>query len=494
MRFLLLIAIIFSCASNLSAESFSVGSKTFTESYILGELFAQKLETDLEGVSVDRELGMGGTGVLFNALQSKDIDFYPEYTGTISEAILKKPQLKTVAEINAALKDLGLVISKPIGINNTYAIAMRKDDAQRLGIEKISDLKDHLDLNAAFTYEFMKRSDGFDALMSHYGFRLRNAKGIEHSLAYQAIAAGEVDVIDVFATDAKIETLDLFVLEDDKSFFPRYDAVILARQDFVQKHPQAWKSLRELEGKFTEEAMIEMNAMVDEGGATFFAAAQSFFGGKESGALISSLRWKELWQKTKEHLFLVFFSLTASILFGVPLGILATRSKLLAQIVLAFSGLIQTIPSLALLCFFIPFLGIGTIPALAALFLYGLLPIVRNTYLGLTSIDSHYKESTLVMGLSPFQRLMWTDIPMAMDSILTGIKTSAIIGVGTATLAAFIGAGGYGAFIVTGLALNSIPIILQGAIPAAILALVLQGMFEIVDRFMVPRGIRFSQA
>ena len=181
-----------------------------------------------------------------------------------------------------------------------------------------------------------------------------------------------------------------------------------------------------------------------------------------------------------------------ALIVGLPLGIVAAKYRAFAQSVILLSGLLQTVPSLALLCFLIPVFGIGYLPAVVALFLYALLPIVRNTYLGLSSTDSGLIESAKTLGLSSFQRLRLIELPLASPTILAGVKLSAVINVGTATLAAFIGGGGYGAIIVTGLALNNNKIILQGAIPSAVLAILVHILFEYLDRIIVPKGIRIK--
>ena len=472
---------------NCSADTntIKISSKNFTESYILAELFAKKIKDNFPSENVELNLGMGGTGMLFEALRNGDIDFYPEYTGTISEAILKKPELRSIKNINKALSQLGLVASNPLGFNNTYAFAVSKETAQKYALKTISDLKKFPNLRFGFSYEFLERSDGYYAIAKEYGLEQKNVKGMAHSLAYEAIETDAVDLIDIYSTDAKTKKFDLQILEDNLNFFPRYDAVILTNKNFVKKNPHVWAQLRLLEGNIGKQEIIRLNAMVDLEKISFKEAASSFFYSSDNNTSKRQIKYDKIWTKTKEHLFLVFVSLLFSILVGIPLGFFATCSNWLKQSIFAISGIVQTIPSLALLCFFIPFLGIGITPALTALFLYGLLPIVRNTCTGLESIDKKLKETSQVLGLKSSQRLFWIEIPLSMPSILAGIKTSAVVNVGTATLAAFIGCGGLGSFIVTGLALNDINIILHGAIPAAILALILQSLFDILDRFFI---------
>jgi osmoprotectant transport system permease protein len=187
---------------------------------------------------------------------------------------------------------------------------------------------------------------------------------------------------------------------------------------------------------------------------------------------------------------LVAASLFAAILVGVPFGVVASRNRTLGRVVLGGTSIVQTIPALALLCFFVPLLGTGVLPALGALFLYGLLPIVQNTVAGLDAIAPALRESAVALGLGREARLVLVEIPLASRSILAGIRTSAVIGVGGATLAAFVGAGGFGAPISTGLNLDDSTLILEGAIPAALLALVVEGVFTLLDRLVIPRGLR----
>jgi len=470
-----------------------VGSKTFTESYILAELVAQNIEG--QGQPVVRQFGMGGTGILFNSLKAGEIDLYPEYTGTVAEAILKRPELRSWQEISDALKPLDLVMTGPLGFDNTYALAVRRDVAARFGLSKISDLRRVAhDLKIGFSHEFITRADGFQALMKAYGLSLgENVKSMEHSLAYEAIRNNEIDLTDVYSTDAKIGRFDLVVLKDNLHFFPQYQAVLLARRDFAESQPATWRALKaKLEGNLNEKKMIELNAAVDIDKKSFSEAAALVLGpktGVSSPEKISAIR-AHILQRTREHLWLVGVSLFFAIFIGLPLGVLASRSIVLSQFILTLTSIFQTIPSLALLCFLIPIFGIGTRPALVALFLYGLLPVVLNTFVGIKNIDQKLIETARAMGMTAFQRLRIVEIPLASPNILAGIKTSAIIGIGTATLAALIGSGGYGVPIVTGLAINDVNTILTGAIPAALLALLTHFFFEILSKWVVPRGLR----
>lgn len=466
-----------------------VGSKTFTEGYILSEIVAQIIEGAGEA-TVERRLGLGATGIIYESLASGQIDIYPEYTGTVAESILKKSELKSIAEINAALSPLSLIISESIGFNDSYALAVRQEFAVQENINSISDLKQHPEIRAGFTHEFLKRSDGFDSMTRHYQLDLKNYTGMEHSLAYESLAEGKIDLIEVYSTDAKIKKYGLKILNDNKDFFPNYFAVLLMKKDFAKKFPRSAAALQQIAGAINEDKMIELNAKVELEKWSFEQAAK-FFLDKSVLASEPKSSWvsADFLRRTKEHLALVFFSLLAAVIVSLPMGLFAARSPHFAQAILAVTGVLQTIPSLALLCFLIPMFGIGYKPAVIALFLYALLPIVRNTYLGFTSIDSRLLESAQILGLSPWDRLRLIELPLASPAILAGIKLSAVLNVGMATLAAFIGAGGYGAIIATGLALNDTQLILQGAIPSAVLALSVHSLFEFVDRRLIPKGL-----
>lgn len=472
------------------ANTLTIGSKNFTEGYILAEIIAQISERVGE-VKVVRRFGLGGTGITYQALQKGEIDVYPEYTGTISETILKKPQLKEWEQISAELEKHNLKLSQSFGFNNTYALAMRDTQSRSLVLSRLSDLNKHTKLPAAFSHEFMRRQDGLNQLMSHYGMKLTNVRAMEHSLAYQALEDGKVDIVEVYSTDAKIQKYKLKLLQDDLNFFPTYLAVLLARSDLQSKFPRTWSELeKRLVGKISNETMIKLNALVELDGKSFAQAAQFFLDGKVTVQGKSAWDWNRIYARTIEHLYLVGISLLLAIIVGIPLGVLATQNKLMGQLLLGVNGVVQTIPSLALLCLLIPFFGIGPKPATIALFLYALLPIVRGTHAGLVAVDIRLKEGARLMGLTNVQRLRFVLLPLASPSIMAGIKTSAIINVGTATLAAFIGAGGLGQIIVTGLALNNQDMILQGAIPAGVLALFVHATFEVIDKLVVPKALR----
>ena len=504
MKLLRAVALLLLPAVCLAQPVINVGSKRFTESYILGEIIAQTINTAGEARAAHQQ-GLGNTGIVFSALRSGAIDVYPEYTGTIAFELLGRKTPASLEEIRRELAPLGLGAAVPLGFNNTYALAMREERAATLGIAKISDLLRHPDLKPGISQEFLSRKDGWAALKAAYGLPFATPRGLDHGLAYEALSSGQVDLMDIYTTDAKIGKYRLRVLADDRGFFPAYEAVLIYRLDLPQRFPKSWAALQNLQGRIPAQRMIALNARVELSGASFAAAAGQFLA--ESGGAPAQrahdgrasfpalLAGEDLGRLTLQHLLLVFASLALSVAAGIPLGIWAARSPRAAHWILAAVGTLQTIPSLALLAFLITLMGtIGTAPAIAALFLYALLPIVRNTHSGLADIAPSLRESAQALGLPVLARLRLIELPLALRSILAGIKTSAVINVGTATIAAFIGAGGYGERIVAGLAVNDNAMLLAGAVPAAVLALLLQWIFDALERRVIPEGLRQNRA
>ena len=465
-----------------------LGSKQFTESVILGEIAAQTLAA--QGIPAGHKRELGGTRVLWDALLAGQIDAYAEYTGTLTQELL--PGVRGEAALRAALLSRGVALGVRFGFSDSYAVGMRRETAARLGLRTTSDLVRHPSLHLAFSNEFMERSDGWPGLRDRYALPQQGVRGLDHDLALRALANGSIDLTDVYTTDAEIRGSDLVVLEDDRHQFPDYAAVLLTRTSL---DPKAQAALRVLEGSIDAPAMIKLNARAKLDHVPESRIASDFL--RERLKLTGSAGGGEgvlavVWRRTLEHLFLVFVSLTCAVLCAVPLGIVAAQRRRLGQVILAVAGVLQTIPSLALLVVLIPIFGIGAGPALIALFLYSLLPIVRNTHAGLTGIPLGLRESADALGLPKLARLRLIELPMASPSILAGIKVSAVINVGTATLGALIGAGGYGQPILTGIRLADTGLILEGALPAAALALLVQALFEVAERALVPRGLRLS--
>lgn len=463
-----------------------VGAKPMNESNILGEMVALILEDG--GYQIQRKFNLGATAVSFEALKNRAIDVYPEYSGTIASEILKQPKLPFDSLGLVLRKQFGLAISKPYGFNNTYTMAFSAATAQKYQLKTISDLKKIPLLRGGLSYEFLKREDGWGNLAQTY--QLSNkVNGLEHSLSYKALENKEIDFIDAYSTDGEIVKYGLTILDDNLQFFPAYKAVSFYQQDLPEK---AKELLRKLDNILTDAEMQRLNALVLYEQQTHHEVARNFLTAKH---LIAS---KQITQKsisaeiashTWVHLQLTFASLLAAIVVAIPLGITLYRFKTLAKPILYISGILQTIPSVALLALMIPFLGIGTVPAVVALFVYALLPILRNTIVGLVSVDPQLKKTATSLGLNNFQKLRFIELPLATPMILTGIRTAAVINVGTATLAAFIGAGGLGEFIVTGLALNNTALILRGAIPSALLAIAMEFFFEWLEKKLIPKHL-----
>jgi osmoprotectant transport system permease protein len=474
----------------------TVGSKRFTESYILGEIVAQ---TAAPHAAVTHKPGLGNTAVVLEALKAGAIDVYPEYLGTIDAEILKNPKPTDLDTMRRQLAAMGLGVGVPLGFQNTYALAMSSARATALGVRRIGDLARHRELAFGLSHEFLGRADGWPGLATRYALP-HKPTGIDHGIAYEALAGGRIDVTDIYSTDAKIASLGLTVLDDDAQYFPRYDAVLLYRLDAAARAPAAWRAIRALEGRIPPARMIAMNGDAELRGQTFQVIAKAFVAtafvaqtsadGAGAAAVpatrsgfVARVFAGDLPRLTGQHLLLVLVSVAVALVLGVPLGTLAADRPAFEQPVMAVVGVLQTVPSLALFAMLIPLLGrIGTAPALVALTLYALLPIVRNVNTGLRQIPAGLHDAALALGLNRWQRWRLVELPLAMPVIVAGVKTAAVISVGTATIAAFIGAGGYGERIATGLALNDHATLLAGALPAAAMALLTQALFEWLER------------
>jgi osmoprotectant transport system permease protein len=470
-----------------AAERVVVGSKDFNEGYLLSEVVAQLLEH--AGYDVERRFGLGGTLICYEALKHGEIDVYIEYTGTLSRAILKLDSTPPPAELNAALARDGVELLGDFGFDNTYALAMKGARADALGISRISDIVHaHRELKVVVSHEFLKRADGWPGLVTAYGFDWYPG-GIEHGLAYQALEDGAIDVTDIYSTDGEVVRYGLRVLDDDRKYFPEYRAAPLVRAELPVR---VKATIDALANSIDSAQMQNFNSEVTFGGAPYQRVASDILAqhgivsarGTERGRMWASLR-----HNTLVHLQLTGIALIAAIGAGVLLGIAVYRTRWLSRSVVYVAGLLQTIPSIALLGLMIPLLGIGTVPAITALFLYSLLPILRNTVTALATVDPVVSRVAVAIGLSRFEQLRYVFLPLSLPAILAGIRTAAVISIGTATLAAFIGAGGLGDPIVTGLALNDPGLILQGAIPAALLAIVTELVFEGIERLVVPRHL-----
>ena len=484
-----------------------VASKPFAESYLLAEMFAQVLED--AGLPVDRRPGLGATEIAFGALRGGAIDVYPEYTGTGLLAILHedadtdaRAAYRRVASEFARRWDVHWLA--PLGFENTYAIAVRRETAQRYGLRTLGDLgRASPQLVAGLTPDFIGRPDGLPALERTYGFRPRAVRSLLQTVKYTAIAEGAVDVIDGYSTDGLIARHDLVVLEDDRGLFPPYEAAALVSARLVREVPAAVLALGRLSGRLDVQTMRALNRRVEVDGEDVAVVAgeglhelgitviqaKADLPARERGGFLSYFwaRRADTAQQLGRHLLLVAISLAVALLVALPLGLALERWRAGAESVVRGTGVLQTIPSIALLAFMIPLLGIGVLPALVALFLYSLFPIVRNTYTGVRDAAPEAVAAARALGMTDGQLLRHVRLPLAAPVIMAGVRTAAVINVGTATLAAFIGAGGLGDPIVAGLALSDVRMILAGALPAAALALVVDLGLGAVERAVRPR-------
>jgi len=498
--FVLWLAVGSAPAQSSGKDTLLIGGKRFTEAYILAELLAQTARST--GTPVEVKAGLGNTAIVYEALRAGNIDVYPEYSGTIATEILKDPGAVGLAKLREKLLPLGLGVDVVLGFNNGYALAMRDDVATRLGIGKLSDLARHPMLRLGLSNEFIGRADGWPGLAQRYQLPQR-PQGLDHGLAYDALAAGQIDAMDIYTTDAKIAQLGLRVLQDDAQHFPRYDAVLLYRLDVPVRFPQAWGALQALQGRITEPAMIAMNARAELERVPFELIARDYLAGKNAASATGSAAsvaptasgfWPKLFgpdlaRLSWQHLGLVLASVTLAVLLGVPLALAVANQPRLRALLLGATGVLQTVPSLALLALLISLMGqIGAGPALVALTLYALLPILRNTCTGLAEVPRGLVLAAQALGFKRWQCLWLVELPLARPVLLAGVRTATTIAVGTATIAAFIGAGGYGERIVTGLALNDRDLLLAGALPAALLALGLEAMFGGLNEWLRRRG------
>jgi len=496
-----------------------VASKPFGESYILCEMFAQLLEA--RGFRVDRRPGLGATEIAFAALRTNAIDVYPEYTGTGLLAILGDTTRRAPGQAFSHVatefrRRFGAQWLPPLGFENTYAISVRRETATRYALRTLSDLaRVAPSLRGGFTADFIGRNDGLPGLTGAYGLKFREVRPLLGAVKYQALASGDVDVIDGYSTDGLIARYDLIVLTDDRRFFPPYQAAALVSPLFAT-NAQAMAALAELSGRIDESMMRAFNRRLEVDGVAIVSVARAALdslglggttsAGTRSNAAVGSGRmsaWDSFVHATVNergalalralrHLMLSAVSLALAALVAIPFGLVLERRRRLAEPLVRVTGLLQTIPGIALLAFMIPLLGIGVVPALVALFVYSLYPIVRNTYSGVRDADPLAVNAAHAMGMTEGQVLRLVRLPLAAPTIMAGVRTAAVINVGTATLAAFIGAGGLGEPIVTGLALSDTGLILSGAVPAAALALLVDFALGLCEQAVRPRGLYVS--
>lgn len=485
------------------APTITTGSKQFPESQILGELAA--IATRRAGYQAEHRAALGGTAVVWSALRTAQIDIYAEYTGTLLYETFANQELQNLHQLRQFLEQQHSIgLDQPLGFNNSYGLAMKESRADELGITRISDLANHTDLVLSINPEASGRADVWPGIFETYelpvgqpGIPISNPRKLEHEIGYRSLRSGEVDIIVVYTTDAKIISEDLRVLQDDRAHFARYDAVYVYRLDLLDRAPEVLEQLSDYADRIDEPLITRHNALVEIENRTPEAAAAQLdaaIRGNQAANVHEPDRAERIWKTTTEHLFLSASAVGIAIALAVPLGVASAKIPRLGAVVLAAAGVCYTIPSLALIALMVPFpqygLGLGTTSAIVALVIYALLPIIRSTQLGFVEIDRPIRESAHAIGLDFKARLVRIELPLAARSIMGGIKTATVITIGYATLGAFIGAGGYGDPILTGLRRLDNTLILEGAIPAAIMALFANLAFAGIERIVVPKALR----
>ena len=489
-----------------------IGSKIFTENILLAEMLSLILEENYN-FKVIRRFNLGGTKLVFDALREGEIDIYPEYTGTGYTMILKmsgETQPKKIYKIvkKEFLDQFNLIWSLPLGFENTYALAVRNSDTRFKKIHNISQLKGKTrSLDIGMGHEFMERKDGYSNFVKKYQLNFQKDKTwtMNQGLMYSALKNKKMDMIIAYSTDGRIKAFDLKTLKDNKRFFPAYEVAYLTRADFLIQHPKVKKAFRELEGNISEKEMIFLNNQVDQLKYDGARAVRNFLIKKnlleDDIQNLKQQNWLDYYISKREyffkifyeHLLLIFVSLFFALLLAIPIGLWASYNVKVEKIVFLIVNTLQTVPSLALLALFIPFLGIGFTPAVVTLFIYSLLPIIRNTFEGVKNIDRVFISAGAGIGLNSRQILRYIQIPLALPMILAGVRTSAVIVVGTATLAAFIGAGGLGDPIFRGIATLNSKLIFLGAVPACLLAIAIDRLLAFLETVVIPKGLKLEK-
>ena len=358
-----------------------VASKPFAESYLLAEAFAQLLEAS--GYVVDRRPGLGMTELILGALIGGDIDVYPEYTGTGLAAVLGETAEGGSAAVFRRVSEefearWGVRWLPPLGFENTYAMAMRREVADSLDVRTLSGLAAIApDLAGGFSPDFIGRPDGLGGLADAYGIHFRESRSLLQAVKYQALAENAVDVIDAYSTDGAISRYDLALLADDRNFFPPYEAAPLVSRELYADRPGAVLVLTRLAGRIDEEAVQRANERIEVEAAPIAVAARELLAevgmidapDDEPGSASASRRTRStvaalpgyMWtnrtalgRQFGRHVLLVLASLGAAILVALPAGVALERRRSLAEGTIRLSGLLQTIPGIALLAFMIP--------------------------------------------------------------------------------------------------------------------------------------------
>jgi len=529
-----------------------IASKPFAESYLLAETFAQLLEDHGFRVDRRLGLGATDITLQALIRGDIDAypEYTGTGLAAVGNQELRGDPAEVFTRVSGIFHERWRARwLPPLGFENDYAIAMRRGHADSLGVTTLTGLaRIASDLTGGFSPDFMGRPDGLTGLADTYAIHLRETRSLLQAVKYQALAEGAVDVIDAYSTDGAIARYDLTVLADDRGFFPPYDAAPLVSGDFYETRPRAVMALTSLAGRMSVELVRRANEQIEVRGRPVATVAGELLGavglGTEAPAWANAARpglavdpadqarsgvsasehdstdrgaaatrpqlaaaddrtgstlavlprhmWTnrvELVRQVLRHLLLVLASLSAAILVALPAGVALERRRAIAGTAIRVAGLLQTIPGIALLAFMIPLFGIGVAPAVVALFLYSLLPILRNTYTGIIEAAPEAVAAGRALGMTEGQLLRRIRLPLAAPVIMAGIRTAAVINVGTATLAAFIGAGGLGDPIVAGLSLSDPVMILSGAVPAAALALLVDWGLGGAETLVAPKGV-----
>ncbi len=439
-----------------AAPVIMVGSKPNTESKIIAEMIALALETTGEA-QVERKFGLGETPIILEHLKAGKIDIYPEYSGNIGDLLISASWDKTLGKIRGALAGHKIVTSGTLGFNRTSTLAVKKDNTRFKDINTISDLKKLSGFKGGFTYKFLRSGRGLFPLMKDYGITQKKVRKMSKKRMIETINSGEVEIIEMASTDPALLKYNLKTLKDDRGFLPKYLAFMLTKKDFPTKYPASWKILHDvLVGRITEADMARMNAQVELEGKSYSAIAAGFL--KKAGVNTNFSMWKQIYPKLLTHIQLVIIPLLLSTIFGVFLVVMAAKNKVFEKLVTLMNRFYKPIPFLVFLCILIPFLGTGKTPVYMTLFIFGIFPIVKYSFPN------------------------WS-----IHNILSGVKNTAFINVGMATIAAYVGAGGLGDLIISGLSGNDKNMILMGVIPAIILGVLIHLLIELSDKYMSPK-------
>lgn len=469
-----------------------IGSKEFTESYVVAEFLAQELEQHFgESIQIERQFGLGATAIAYQALTSDEIDLYPEYTGTLIQTLKLKSddRDRLLDELNTR----GLAISAPLGFENSYALAATPEITQDLSLKRVSDLKRQLtQFKIGLTYEFHGRSDGWGQLLRSYPFLQNSVKPtlMEHSLLYTAVKNKRINIVEVYTTDPQIDDLSLVILADDARALPKYDAVFLASLKLQKRSPEVWAFINSLKNKLSAETIRHLNRQVEVVGLSPRQAVRNWLElskenkvatSKQTQTTIAGLK-SQLVRRSAEHFSLVVVAFLIAAAIGLPLGVLASDHPRIGRPLLSVSGVLQTVPAIALLVVLVPLTGLGFWTAVTALVAYAAFPIASSTVAGLNSLSIETLDLVRLMHLNQWQALRWVRLPIAKLSILSGLRIALVSTIGNATLAALIGGGGYGALILSGLSTQRIELVFLGAIPAALSAIFVQAAFSWTER------------